>query len=183
MTLRWFALAAGAAAAGAALYGHYRVLPVVADRPGNLPARKRRVHDPVPKPAIAPSRRAQRRARPAALRAARRRHASAAGRALCSIVMTLPGARDERLSRLQPDDQPSPVPHLLDRPCRERGADDPADRSLDGVVVGSRPPRATDGPQRSRSPPRTPRIDILSGLRALSGLGGYVVVAIRSSCV
>ncbi len=117
--LLWCALAAGAAAAASALYGHYRVLPGWLTGPeicllenGGCTI---------------------------LFRSPRSRLLGVPNAALGLLLYVLlaigllwgwpvrfadrddrTGARDERLPRLQPGDQPSPVPHLLDRPRRER---------------------------------------------------------------
>ena len=117
----WLALAGGTAAAAAALYGHYYVLPGVADWTGDLPARGWRLRGALPQPALGAARCAERDAGARALRAAGGR-ASLRRAGLAAPGDDGAGRRDERIPRPEPDRQRPPVPHLLDRPHLERGA-------------------------------------------------------------
>ena len=116
----WLALAGGTAAAAAALYGHYHVLPAWLTGPEICRLEDGGCARALPQPAVGAARRAERVARARALRAARGRPRRCSAPAWLLLTMTIPGGRDERIPRPQPDRQRPPVPDLLDRPLLER---------------------------------------------------------------
>ena len=120
--LTWIALGLGTAAAAAALYGHYRVLPGLAHRARGVPDGRWRVRRALSQSALAPARRAQ--------RAARRRRSTpllaigllAGWPAWLLFVMMLPAVAMSIVLGYSLLSRGPAVPHLLDRPRRQRAA-------------------------------------------------------------